>query len=360
MEFLTLGVLFLLYIGALIYLANLNDLEQSGLQTKPVEIRLNQRLGWVRWMLFGLVSIAFLFGLLVLQLALVGPYSEAFQQAGVEIPQVDPFSAVAFFVFTLVVCFICVRLIVSSRLRAGLRRLVGLQGHYNPDSSVHLVAAITGLWFLVVILGQFLLAGGIAGLAEALEQSGIPLGALIFQAILLVAVAFLGVGLAIRRTLPQSLERLGLRLPTPHDVLWGIGGGLFLFGVTVVLYAVWTQLVPEDQLTQQQAAAEQLVRSFDTLPLALLISISAAVSEEILFRGAVQPVFGLTLTSILFAIFHSQYVFTPATLIIFVIGAGLGWLRQKQNTTSAILAHFVYDFVQLALAILVGSNPGGF
>lgn len=360
MEVLLLGVVLLLYVGALIYLANLNDLEQAVPQANSTPIGLRQRMGWVRWMLFGLISTGFLAGLVILQLALVGPYTEAFQQANLEFPQVDTTSAVAFFVFTLVVCVVCVRFVISGNFRTGLRRLVGSQGHYNPNSSVHLVAIILGLWLVVITLAQFILAGGIAGLADVLEQSGIPLGELVFQAVLLTVVAFLGVGMAIRRNLKESLNRLGLRLPTVSDVLWGIGAGLLLFGVTVALFSVWSAFVPEDQIIQQQAASEQVVRSFNTLPLAFLISISAAVSEEILFRGAVQPVFGLFLTSVLFAAFHSQYAFTPATLIILVIGAGLGWLRQRQNTTAAIMAHFVYNFVQLALTILIGSNPGGF
>jgi hypothetical protein len=349
-----------LYIGALIYLANLNDLEQSGPQSQTTGIRLQQRVTRVRWMLFGLLSIALLLGLLIMQLALIGPYAEVFQQASLEVPQVDTLSAVVFFVFTLVVCIVCVRLIASPRARIRLRQLVGAQGHYNPDSSVHLVAAVMGLWLLVIMLGQFVLAGGIAGLASALEQSGVPLTELLFQTILLIVLAFLGVGMLIRRNVPQSLDRLGLRLPTLTDAAWGVGTGLLLFGVTIALSAVWTLLTPEDQIAQQQAAAEQLARSFNTLPLAFVISLCAAVSEEILFRGALQPVFGLLLTSMLFTGFHSQYTLTPATLIILVVGAGLGWLRQRQNTTAAIIAHFVYNFIQLALAILIGSNPGGF
>jgi membrane protease YdiL (CAAX protease family) len=142
--------------------------------------------------------------------------------------------------------------------------------------------------------------------------------------------------------------------------MWGVGAGVLLFGLTAVLFTVWTQFVPENEIAQQQAAAEQVVQSFNTLPLAFLISACAAVSEEILFRGAVQPVFGLLLTSLLFALFHNQYAFTPATLIILIVGMGLGWLRQRRNTTTSIIAHFVYNFIQLTLAILVGSTPGGF
>jgi hypothetical protein len=101
------------------------------------------------------------------------------------------------------------------------------------------------------------------------------------------------------------------------------------------------------------------VKLFNTLPLAFLLSVMAAVSEEIIFRGALQPVSGLPLASAFFALSHIQYALTPATLIVFVVGLGLGWLRLRRNTTSAIMAHFVYNFVQLALTVLVLQASGG-
>jgi membrane protease YdiL (CAAX protease family) len=44
---------------------------------------------------------------------------------------------------------------------------------------------------------------------------------------------------------------------------------------------------------------------------------------------------------------------TPAMLIILVVGSGLALLRRYQSTTSAIIAHFIYNFVPIALAILL-------
>jgi membrane protease YdiL (CAAX protease family) len=95
------------------------------------------------------------------------------------------------------------------------------------------------------------------------------------------------------------------------------------------------------------------------LPAAFWLALTAALSEEILFRGALQPVFGLPLTSVYFALVHMQYALTPAAVIIFVVALGLGWLRQRQSTSSAIIAHFVYNFVQLAVAILAASLLAG-
>jgi membrane protease YdiL (CAAX protease family) len=142
-------------------------------------------------------------------------------------------------------------------------------------------------------------------------------------------------------------------LPTRADVVWGVCAGIGLYVALIVMSTIWSALVPLDQIEQQSAAAEQIANAFNTLPLAFLLSLAAGVSEEILFRGALQPIFGLVPTSIFFALLHVQYSLTPATIIIFIVGLGLGILRQRQSTSAAIIAHFVYNFVQLALAILV-------
>jgi membrane protease YdiL (CAAX protease family) len=62
-------------------------------------------------------------------------------------------------------------------------------------------------------------------------------------------------------------------------------------------------------------------------------------------------VFGLWPTSILFALIHMQYTLTPATLIILGVALGFGWLRQRYNTTVAIMAHFLYNFIPLAVNV---------
>ena len=70
---------------------------------------------------------------------------------------------------------------------------------------------------------------------------------------------------------------------------------------------------------------------------------------EFLFRGAIQPKFGIVLTTALFTAAHVQYGLTPATLQIVIMSLLLGWLRRRHNTSVCILLHFLYD----ALALVV-------
>ena len=76
---------------------------------------------------------------------------------------------------------------------------------------------------------------------------------------------------------------------------------------------------------------------------------SAAVGEEIAFRGALQPVIGFWPTAMVFALTHTQYTLTPAWIIILGVAIVFGWIRQRYNTSVAILTHFWYNLFQLLL-----------
>ena len=80
----------------------------------------------------------------------------------------------------------------------------------------------------------------------------------------------------------------------------------------------------------------------------------AAVGEELLFRGALQPVLGLGLTSVLFALIHVQYGITPFLLIVLILAVILGLIRRYFSTTIAIFVHVGYDFV-LGMLVLLAS-----
>jgi uncharacterized protein len=84
----------------------------------------------------------------------------------------------------------------------------------------------------------------------------------------------------------------------------------------------------------------------------LILAIAAGIGEEVLFRGALQPVLGIWLTSLLFAVIHTQYGLSLATLLIFVVGFILGLIRRRYNTTVAIILHAAYNFVLGVAALL--------
>jgi uncharacterized protein len=74
----------------------------------------------------------------------------------------------------------------------------------------------------------------------------------------------------------------------------------------------------------------------------------------LLFRGALQPRYGIIPTSILFALLHSQYGFSFITLGTFLLGCVFGILAKRYGTTHAIIAHALYNTVAVLITALAG------
>ncbi|MEP7285131.1 MAG: CPBP family intramembrane glutamic endopeptidase [Chloroflexota bacterium] len=227
----------------------------------------------------------------------------------------------------------------------------GVVTGFDPNSMTQMTGLIFSLYLLANTILEFILAGGLAGLAQ--NFSGVTTRSLWTQAGIFVLFAAIGVGLGVRRRLGATLQRLGLRAPTLTELLMGAAMAFFLYGLAFFIGGVWQAITPKDVFEQQTVLSEEIGGSVNTLMLGFVLAATAAIGEEIAFRGALQPVFGLWPTALLFALIHSQYVLTPASLLIFAVGLGFGWLRRRYNTTTAIVAHFLYDFVLVALAIIV-------
>jgi membrane protease YdiL (CAAX protease family) len=112
----------------------------------------------------------------------------------------------------------------------------------------------------------------------------------------------LGVGFAIRRGIPETLQRLGLRLPTRQDMGWGIGIGILAMIVVPVLLLLWSSVTSPEAFQAQTEAVAELDAAIVSLPLAFVVAISAALGEEIWMRGGLQPVFGNVITSVFFSL----------------------------------------------------------
>ena len=113
-------------------------------------------------------------------------------------------------------------------------------------------------------------------------------------------------------------------------------------------------LYKSEQYLASQAMFEALGNS---LWLGFLVAFTAGVGEELLFRGALQPIFGNLIVSIFFVMMHSQYILTPASLIILLVSLVFGFLRTYYTTPSAMMAHFVYNFTPFVIiTILVNAG----
>lgn len=233
---------------------------------------------------------------------------------------------------------------------APVRRIVASVSRLKPDSPVHTLALV----LVGYLVGQGALAlsqGGLTGLAEMAEPSSVYLVA--GQELLFALLALLGVGFFIRRDGRALAQRLGLQRPQPLH--WFVGLGWI--GVLVVLQffagLLWAVLNPEQSETLESINTV-LLADFDTIWEWFLLAIAAGVGEELLFRGALQPVFGLVTTSVMFGLIHVQYGLSPITFFVVVLALILGIIRRRYSTTIAIFVHVGYDFV-LGLLVLLAT-----
>ncbi len=229
-------------------------------------------------------------------------------------------------------------MLVSVRL---IRGVISRRLPLNPDSPVHTLALILS----GALVGNTLFTmaqGGLEGLAESAVSASLT--DVLVQQLLFVGLAVLGVGWFIRRDSGKTAVRLGLESLTPAQLWLGIRWMVLLVFMQGLAGAAWAALDPA-QYEQFNSLNEQLLGGFDTVAEWLILALASGVGEELLFRGAIQPVFGLTFTAVLFAVAHVQYGLTPVTLVVFLIGVILGYLRERHNTSLCIFVHTGYNLI---------------
>lgn len=232
-----------------------------------------------------------------------------------------------------------------------LRPIRVLASRFMPlqvDSPMHTLALV----FSGYLVGNTLFSltqGGLEEMAETAVSATI-LDILFIQG-LFAATAIFGVGLYIRRSPQAARQRLGLVRPTAHQLWVGVGWIVILVILQSIGGALWT-LMDSSQAELVESLNQALLGNMDTIAEWLVLAAATGFGEEILFRGALQPILGLGFTSFLFALAHVQYGITPVTVIIFIIGIVLGFIRRRYNTSVAIFVHAGYNFVLGMFALL--------
>lgn len=131
--------------------------------------------------------------------------------------------------------------------------------------------------------------------------------------------------------------------------LWGIAAGLTVVSIDLTL----TYFFPKHMI-DDSGINEKL---FQGRPYWHIFVIAAVVAfcEELLFRGALQPLIGIWGTSLVFTLIHFRYLKRWAmTGYLFFVSMVLGWLAQWTGSlVASMAAHFTIDFV-LALILKAG------
>jgi membrane protease YdiL (CAAX protease family) len=138
----------------------------------------------------------------------------------------------------------------------------------------------------------------------------------------------------------------------PIDVVYGLAA------TVPMLAALWAMRTARSgPLGRLNAIVDELVAPLFgkcTLLQLALISIVAGFGEEVLFRGAAQPLLigwlstipGLIIASVVFGLMHA--ITKTYALLATLVGMYLGWLTLATNGLIApIVAHALYDFLAL-------------
>ena len=347
------------FLGGIIVLANLYQAKKFSNRTA------------INALFLMLSILVIVIGGLVLLTALASSQSLGENAGNLEISEIPTKSGITLFVVSLILGVVSISLTFSRRFRSFLQKHIvrsdGFEKRNHADSVVHTLAIIIMFFASVNTIGNFIVAGGIEGIAEQIGDIGAT--DLLVNFLLYVTMAILGVGVFIRRDIPRTIRRLGIRLPEKGKISrWMQNGikhlvigaivGFGMFWVQVGLSMIWQLFVSPETLAEQTAASQALFAALGgSLWLGFLIAFTAGVGEELLFRGALQPIFGNLIVSIFFVMLHSQYILTPASLIILLVSLVFGSLRSHYTTPTAMMAHFVYNFTPFVILTLL-TNAG--
>lgn len=237
-----------------------------------------------------------------------------------------------------------------------VRRLLARFTDIDPDSLVHTTALVYAVYLVGSTLSSWPIVNALArneALAqEALGQFG-PAD-LWLQGVLFAALAVAGVGLHVRRDWRDTIRRLKLGGLSGRQLVWAGGVLVVLLAIQAGTSQAW-QLLDPAGYERVGGLTDVFIGPFLSPLGAITVGLTAGIGEELLFRGALQPRFGLVLTTLLFTFAHAQYSLSPALIAIFVVGYGLGAIRNRINTTAAILVHAGFNFLQVMAVTYLGT-----
>jgi len=151
-------------------------------------------------------------------------------------------------------------------------------------------------------------------------------------------------------------EQLGLRAPSLRreaavGVVAGFAAWLAVLCGVVAFALLLSALAGEDLLPQAPPAIIPWIAGLPVF-LRLGIAASAGLVEEAFFRGFLQPRIGIGLSTLFFALAHLSYdqpvMLVGVTLLSLLYG---GLTRWRQNIWPAVVAHFLFDAIQLLVVI---------
>jgi len=190
-----------------------------------------------------------------------------------------------------------------------------------------------------------------ASVAEAppLSPRVIRRFAVVFYVLLGVA-GLIWVRLRTGHWLPESLTGGDAGI----SLLLGLGAAILVVGLTgpMIRWLPWMRWLSLEM--------RRLLGPIDLRTVGV-VALASGIGEEVFFRGAMLPVTGLVVSSLIFAGVHTgpDRRYLSWTVFSFAVGVGLGWIVVVTGSlVGAIVAHVLINAVNLRrIGRLVVDNP---
>jgi membrane protease YdiL (CAAX protease family) len=231
-------------------------------------------------------------------------------------------------------------------VRKGLASVTPMDPESPIDySGLAILLSVSSFLFFTLLLGQ-----------EETEidpmSTGDMVTSLLINLATFLAFAYVAVGYRNYRNGEEATARLGIEKPTTEHLRVGLLAVIPAFMFSIFASVLTNVLQPE--------VVDRLGENIDNMtagvqnPLgAIILGLSAGIGEEVLFRGALQPRFGMALTTMLWVLLHTQYELTWIMLGLALMGILLGWIRNRYGTVAAIITHATYNILVVFLQMLL-------
>ncbi len=228
------------------------------------------------------------------------------------------------------------------------RRLIARFAPMDPSSPIDLC----GLAMILAVVTFLIIQARLTGPVELGEDEGGALagnaGWLILTMVTLIAIAYASVGYRIYRNGDDATKRLGLNVPGLKTIAISVACVIPCFIVSTIGSLLTVAFQP-DVVDNVEETMDQITNGLQNPIGALLIGLTAGIGEELLFRGAVQPRFGIAIAALVWTSLHFQYEFSFILVGLFGVGVVLGLLRKYFGTTSAIITHAAYNMIVVGI-----------
>jgi membrane protease YdiL (CAAX protease family) len=236
-------------------------------------------------------------------------------------------------------------LLLVAGAATAVRKLLAKVTPIDPASMTDMVGLSVVFAFIAVTAATFL------DRPEPPDEIGsLDYAALIAQGLFLIALAYIVVGFGNYRNARQATERLGVRRISVVGIVVAVSSVIAMLFLNGTAGLLMQEFQPE-LIDDLEDVTNEMTADVQSVPGAVAVGLSAGIGEELLMRGALQPRFGIVITSLFFTALHTQYGLTFVLLGLFGMSLILGWLRNRYGTIAPIIAHAIYNMIAVLIQV---------